>query len=518
MTYGIHILSHLISRFSRSASRISINIYTRTLSLLLLFAAGIFLPVMSPGAEKAAPMPSVLWIMLDDCRADALGCYGKPWAHTPHMDAIAREGVRFQTAIVQNPVCTPSRMCMKTGLYAHQTGVMAMGRPAQTPGKYRQRVRAESGRQNLLRAWTRHGITPQSIGKMHVFPEDWNQLAGFGALLNHHGEPTRLLKPEWHDRRLSVVRTKTHQWMVGGLLDVPAREFRQSRIGDLAVEQLTQLTSRDEPFFLRISFHAPHVACFVCPSHFVDPATIALPVPTEQELASKPQFERKNLHTYAGAPDLTRAQIDLARGTYYGMVRLVDDQVGRIMRTLKESGRMDDVIVVINSDQGFQLGEHGVWKKRDLYDTNVCVPFVIKAPGRVPAGKVVRQPVEMVDFVPTLMDLCGLPPPHDVAGRSLLPLLDGRADTWREACFSEHDHSEDMYDELRDGGGRRVMVRTKKWKLVFFWDERITNKEDGALYQLSADPFEQRNLYGDPDYQRIIDQLTQMTTEWDRES
>ena len=86
------------------------------------------------------------------------------------------------------------------------------------------------------------------------------------------------------------------------------------------------------------------------------------------------------------------------------MVSLVDDQVGRIMKALAESGRLDNTIVVINSDQGFQLGEHGLWKKRDFYDTNVRVPFVIRAPGRLPA-RVVEEPVEMIDFVPTLMDL-----------------------------------------------------------------------------------------------------------------
>ena len=103
-------------------------------------------------AKRLARMPNVLWIMLDDCRADALGCYGKSWARTPHMDAIAAQGVRFQTAIVQNPVCTPSRTCMKTGLYAHQTGVMAMGRPTETPGKYRESVRPKTEQENLLLA------------------------------------------------------------------------------------------------------------------------------------------------------------------------------------------------------------------------------------------------------------------------------------------------------------------------------------------------------------------------------
>ena len=466
-------------------------------------------------ATEPQRMPNVLWIMLDDGRADALSCYGKAWAKTPHMDAIAAAGVRFETAIVQNPVCTPSRTCIKTGLYAHQTGVMAMGKPTSVQGNYQNRIRPSSDQYNLLQAWSRHGITPMNIGKMHVFQEGWNQLASFQPLLNHNGKPTSLFKETWQGTILSQVKTKTHDWLIGGVVDVPVTEFRQSRIGDFAVDKLKHLTVKDEPFFLRVSFHAPHVACYISPSHLIAPETIDLPFPTPEELDQKPQFEQQNLHVYSGAPDLDRDQIQLARATYYGMVSLVDDQVGRLMTVLRESGKLQNTIVVINSDQGFQLGEHGLWKKRDFYDTNVCIPWIIQAPARLPAGKVVEEPVESIDFLPTLMDLCGMVPPDNIPGRSLLPLLEGKDDSWPEACFSEHDHSQDMYDELRDGGGRRVMVRTKEWKLVFFMDERLPH-QDPALYHLRHDPYEQHNLAVHSKYGSKVQELKQLATIWDQ--
>ena len=259
----------------------------------------------------------------------------------------------------------------------------------------------------------------------------------------------------------------------------------------------------------------PSCALPRAPSHYVDPSTIKLPFPSDEELASKPRFERESLHIYAGAPDLTEEEIGLARGTYYGMIRLVDDQVGRLLKVLEASDRLRNTIIVINSDQGFQLGEHGNWKKRDFYDTNVRVPLILSAPGRLPSRKVIQQPVAMVDFLPTLMELSGFDPPIDVEGRSLLPLIRGEVQEWRPACFSEHDHSEDIYPELRQGGGRRVMVRTQDWKLVYFMDERIQD-EDAALYDLRVDPYEQKNLAQDPAYQSIVEELKGMARAWDQ--
>ena len=355
----------------------------------------------------------------------------------------------------------------------------------------------------------------ENVGKTHAFREDWRQLGDAPRFLDNRGRPTSHLRPEWHRRLLSVVRTKTHQWMIGGLLDVPPGQIRTARLGDLALGRLREVVRSPDPFFLRVSFHAPHVACSTTPSYFVDPSRIDLPLPTPEEILGKPRYERENIHVYSGAPHLSREEIGLARGTYYGMIRAVDREVGRLLSVLEQAGRLQETIIVINSDQGFQLGEHGNWKKRDFYDTNVKVPFILRAPGLLPQGKVVTEPVEMVDFLPTLLELSGFDPPVGIPGRSLLPLIRGKVREWRQACFSEHDHAEDAYEELRRGGGRRVMVRTREWKLVFFMDERVPD-EDGALYQLRSDPWEQRNLYGDPAYNGVVAELKRMTREWDR--
>ncbi len=485
-------------------------------SLGISLAGGLALTGGTPTARSGeAKRPNILWIMMDDARADALGCYGRRWAATPHMDALAAGGVRFETAIVQNPVCVPSRKSMKSGHYPHTFGQTAMGRPADTEPAYLKTARDVP---NLLNAWKAVGMAPTNVGKTHIYQQDWGQHRNVAPVFDVFGRPRdEKVRARLQDvgSTYPEVVTKTHGWAIGGTVPLEPEELTTSQLGDLAVETLESLIGQGEPFFLRVSFHAPHVACVVPQSYFVDPSRIDLPLPTDEELRSKPRFEREQLHIYAGGHDLSREQIDIARGTYYGMVSLVDAQVGRLVDCLRRAGVFADTIVAINSDQGFQLGEHGLWKKRVFYEQNVKVPLVLHCPGRLPAGRVIEAPVELIDFVPTLMDLSGLDVPDDIRGRSLLPLIRGRITEWREACFSEIDHSMSMYDELRRGSGRRVMVRTKQWKLIWFMDERVAEK-DGALYNLKDDPDEQVNLYGRPEHADVTAYLERLCREWDR--
>ncbi len=486
------------------------------LTVLLAFAAaaGCAQAAGTPGGR-----PSILWIMMDDGRADAVGCYGKPWARTPHMDRLAAGGVRFDVAIVQNPVCVPSRRSMKTGFYSHQAGPVAMGKPPAKPGAYIDAagMKKINASPDLLSAWSTAGMKPVNVGKVHARRQSFDHRGDVPAFISVGGRLTKSGKEAGYPApdTFGALYTKTHHWMIGGVSPVEPEQTRTWRVGDKGVAVLRELASKKEPFFLRVSFHAPHVACVVPKPYFIDPGTIDLPLPTQEELDGKPAFERGPIRTYAAAPHLTPEQIGICRGTYYGMVSLVDTQVGRLLRVLESTGRLKDTIVAINSDQGFQLGEHGMWKKRVFYEQNVRVPFILHAPGRLPAGKVVAEPVEMVDFLPTLMALSGLEVPKGIRGRSLMPLIEGKVATWREACFSEIDHSQSMYQELRQGTGRRVMVRTKDWKLIFFMDDRVKVK-DGALYDLINDPGEKVNRYRDPACRKVIERLEKLAQAWDR--
>jgi len=487
-------------------------------------------PAREPKRKRYSKCPNILWIMMDDCRADALGCYGRKWPKTPCMDSIANRGVRFQTAIVQNPVCTPSRMSMMSGHYPHTFGVMAMGRPQDGVPPQKAKWNAP----NLLNAWKQAGIKTVNVGKMDAYDRDWDHRGDIPPFFNVWGKPGAYHSgrgEKWHidadfEKELKLklqqapspypaVVTETHKWAIGGTIPLEPEQISTSKLGDLAAETLEQLVQKDKPFFLRVSFHAPHVPLRVAPEYLIEPDKIDLPFPSDEELKNKPRFEREALRIYSGAPSLTKEQIQLARGTYYGMVAFVDIQVGKMVEVLENAGLMDNTIIVINADQGLLLGEHGLWKKRAFYDQNICVPFVLSCPGILPEGKVINEPVEMVDFLPTLMELSGLAVPDSISGRSLCGLIRGEVKKVRSACFAEIDHSRSMYKELRKGSGRRVMVRTRQWKLEYFMDKRVADK-DGSLYNLEKDSAEEHNLYGQPKYAGVIKELEGLAEEWDK--
>lgn len=465
----------------------------------------------------AAARPNILWINFDDCRADAFGCYGAPWARTPVIDAIAARGVRFQNAIVQSPVCVPSRRSMKTGCYVHRVGPMAMGKEPDVPAPYLDRdgIAAVNARPNLLDAFTGIGMKPVNVGKIHGFPESFDDRGGVPILLDVAGKPSAYFTQIFGESSTLLdaerVYTDTHRWQIGGVFDIDPAQTDTARLADKAIETLNGLTNNPDPFFFRVSFHAPHVPCYVPREAFIDPAEIDLPLPSAEELASKPRFEQGPLRTYCAAT-LTPEQIALARGTYYGMLAHADAQLGRIIEALQASGRLDNTIIAITSDQGFQLGEHGLWKKRLFYEANVRAPFILAGPG-LTEGKTIDAPVEFVDFLPTLLELAGGQPPRDIDGESLVPLMSGARASWREAVFSEIDHSQSMYAELR-GGGRRVMVRTPEWKLEEFMDPRIS-EPDGALYNLAEDPGERFNRFTDPASASILAKIRELARDWD---
>jgi len=491
-----------------------------------MFGAGLaswaaFPVLCGTGSKRPASVPrqpNIVWIMLDDCRYDAWGCYGRSWAVTPAMDRMAREGVRFDAAIIQNTVCIPSRKSMKSGYYAYEIGPLEMGREPDIPEDFidRERMKLLNASPNLLDSWTKRGMKPVNFGKIHAFPNSFDDRGDADVLFDVNGNPTpyftRMFGKSSKILEEERLFTKVHHWQIGGKLTVKPEETETWRLCDMALQGLKELESTGKPFFMRVSFHAPHVACYVPEEYFIDPSRITLPVPQAEELLTKPLFERGPLHTYSGA-DLTPEQIGLCRGTYYGMVSLVDAQLGRIVNELERTGQLENTIIAITSDQGFQLGEHGLWKKRVFYEANVRVPLVIRYPRHLPRGITIMEPVELVDFLPTLLDLSGMDVPGNIRGASLLPLIRGEKEKWRKACFSEIDHSQSMYDELRQGTGRRIMVRTREWKLDYFMDNRVKDK-DGALYNLEKDPDEKNNRYNDPGCRNIIIELEQLAREW----
>ena len=490
------------------------RIQTRFSRLALFAICSLFGPAVS---GDDAPVPNILWVILDDCRADAFGSYGQPWAKTPNFDRIAESGVRFETAIVQSMVCQPSRHSLLTGHYPHRLRHMAMGPPADPPPAYF-RGEVPTSRLDLPAALATLGMQPLTVGKTHH--GKWEQIAydkpppvdpSYKPVYGRVYPPVELVAPQKFPPRTA---RGGRRWPIGGTEMRPVEDSKPARITDAALETLKELCQKKKPFFLRVSYHAPHIPIRVPAEFMPEPESIRLPYPSDEELAQKPYFERLALAQYAGTTHMTRAELQVARATYYGMVSLVDAQFGRILRYLEEQEQFDNTLIAVNADHGLQLGEHGIHKKRSFYEQTVAVPFLLAWPGHLPRGEVISEPIEYLDFLPTVFDLVGVPVPEGIAGRSLVPLIRGEVKGWRKAVFCEIDHARSYYTALRVHTGRRIMVRTKDWKMIYFRDSRAPSK-DGALYHLAEDPGETKNLYKDPRYEDVRRDLERMVDAWD---
>ncbi|MFC1541454.1 sulfatase-like hydrolase/transferase [Candidatus Latescibacterota bacterium] len=224
----------------------------------MLAASGI---TMKPEAQtKDSKRPNILWIIMDDARADTVGCYGKSWVKTPAMDKIAENGVRFEFAIVQNPVCVPSRSSLLTGHYAHTIKMMAMGKPASDPPLYYKD--SDGDRPNLLEFWKNAGITPVNVGKRHGYDRFFADLGDTYPHFDVYGKPrTDFAKSIMAEKdpfgRYPEAITKTHKWAIGGRIPLKPEESSTWDIGTNAVNKLTELAEKDEPFFSESVFSRP---------------------------------------------------------------------------------------------------------------------------------------------------------------------------------------------------------------------------------------------------------------------
>jgi len=460
--------------------------------------------VETPAIRTEKRLPNILWIMTDDQRPDSLGCYGTPRARTPNIDRLAEQGVVFEHAIAQCPVCLPSRTSMLTGKYCHKVGILenVQGR---VPGSVRP----------LTSPFVEKGYQVVNIGKLHFagkapFPVS-KPSPGYGG----PAATPFALREGYDPKKYSVINLPTPvNVIIAGTYPLPEEQTEAA----LCVQQAIDFLRSDakEPFLLRVSIIAPHVP--VLPPRpydiLIDPSSISLPLPSEEELLSKPRYEREVLRPFQGNSTLTMQQIETARAHYYGLVAMVDNQVGKLLAALKDKGVMSNTIVAFTSDQGVQLGEHGIFKKRNFYEQTVKVPLILSWPGHLPERNKIASPVEMVDFLPTLVELAGLRFKGEIDGKSFLKLARDEVKTHRDATFSEIDYRVSQWPPLREGGGRRAMVRTERWKMCCFVSQP---EADGDLYDLERDPGETKNLFSDGRHSEVISTLTRLLNAWGAE-
>jgi arylsulfatase A-like enzyme len=483
--------------------------------LLMAMGGALVLSACSTNDQGPAvdQRPNILFVFADDHAAQAVGAYGSQINETPHIDRLAREGTVFRNAFVTNSICAPSRAVILTGKHSHLNGI------------FTNREHFDGAQVTFPKLLQQAGYQTAIIGKWHLKTEPtgfdyWEVLPGQGTYYN----------PDFRTAGGTVEHT-------GYVTDI---------ITDKVLDWLATRRDRQKPFMLMYQHKAPHRRWEPGPEHLAtyddmevrDPATLfddyanRTRAAKDQEmtiaehmderdlkLAPPPQLNEEQLQIWNAAyepknqafreaglegDDLVRWKYQRYIKDYLRTIASVDDNLGRVLDYLDESGLTEKTVVIYSSDQGFYLGEHGWYDKRWMYEESLRMPFIVRWPGVVEPGAESSELVQNLDFAQTFLDIAGVEAPADMQGRSLLPLLEGeRPPTWREAIYYQYYEFPAVHMVRRHYG-----VRTERYKLIYYYEI-----DEWELFDLESDPSELTSVYDDPEYRGIVDELKQRLQE-----
>ena len=463
--------------------------YVYQLACLLML-----LPVALRSDLLAAERPNVLFVLCDDLRQDALGCYGSKHVRTPNIDAIAARGVRFQNSFCTTSLCSPSRASILTGLYAHRHGVR--DNFTELPPRlthWPARLKSE-------------GYSTAYLGKWHMGENDDEPRPGFDWFITHKGQG------KYFDT----------EWNVNGQRRETPKGYYTHVVTDYALEWLKQQSS-EKPWALCLGQKAPH--SFYFPeekySHTFD--EVRVPYPSSAfALEDKPKWIRERLPTWHGIygplfewrksfpDDRPEAVKDFENmiHAYWGTVLSVDDSVGRLVAYLKESGQFENTLIVFLGDNGLLEGEHGMIDKRTMHEPSIRIPLMACGPG-IPEGRVISEQVLTLDIAPSLIELCGATPLPSIQGRSWAKLAASGDAEWRKAWFYEYNY-EKQFPYTPNVRG----VRTDEWKFIRYpHGDGSPDRHRAELYNLVEDPAELKNLADSADYKAVRTKLEKRLVE-----
>jgi arylsulfatase A-like enzyme len=478
----------------------------RTIIALLALAFG--LPSLHFTAGAATSRPNIIFIMTDDHAAHAISAYGSVINKTPHLDRLAKEGMRFDRCFAVNSICTPSRATILTGKYSHLNGVPVFNRfddSQPTVAKYLQKAGYHTG----------------MIGKWHLGSDP----TGFDHWIILPGQGV------YHDP--AFLTPEGRKVIQGYATDV---------ITDLALDFLKH-RPKDKPFFLMYHHKAPHRPWDPNEKYKAEFARKTIPEPPtlRDDYSTRTDAIRENRQRVFD--DMTRRDLKLeppadlqgparnqwfnAKPTeveivvngqkktltgdelnrwkyqrymqdYLACVQSVDDNVGRLLDWLEANGLRENTLVIYTSDQGFFLGDNGMYDKRFMYEPSIKMPFLARWPGVIKPGSAQSALAINPDFAPTFLEAAGVPVPQDMQGRSLVPLMKGQQPAdWRKSFYYRYYHDPGHHNTRAHYG-----VRTETHKLIYFW-----KKNQWEAFDLRNDPHELRNIYDDPKHAQVVAEL-----------
>ncbi|WP_293896945.1 sulfatase [Sporocytophaga sp.] len=459
------------------------SIIKRTLLLVMCtFILGTVSATAPPDKSKVNKKYNVLFIAVDDLNND-LGCYGNTFVKSPNIDRLATRGVRFDKAYTQFPLCSPSRSSLLTGTRPDVTGIYEL----QT-----------HFRKNL----------PDAVTLPQLFKNN-NYFSARVGKIYHYGVPNQIGTNglddsiSWSKRVNPIGRDKAEEAQIKNL--TPERHLgsalcwratggtdEEQTDGLIATEAIKIMEEKkNEPFFLAVGFFRPHTP-YVAPQKYFDlydENKVPLAIEKENDLADVPEAALFTKPSHWGLDEQKRRE---AQKAYYATVSFMDAQVGRLLDALDRLKLSENTIIVLWSDHGYNLGQHGQWMKQSLFENSARVPLIISVPGQ--GGKASSRTVELLDIYPTLAELCGLPAPKYLQGKSLTALLKNPAATWDKPAFTQV--------KRKDFMGRSI--RTERWRYTE-WDE---GKAGIELYDHQNDSNEFTNLANDPKYSETVKELS----------
>ncbi len=491
---------------------------------------------------------NVLFIMCDQLRFDYLSCAGHPHLKTPHIDKLAARGVRFTRAYVQSPICGPSRMSTYTGRYVRSHGSSWNGIPLRvgepTLGDHLRELgvrTALTGKTHMKadeEGMARLGIDPQSIIGVHASQcgfEPYERDDGlhpdgrydpnprYDSYLRENGFDASNPWEHWANSAEGPDGEILSGWLLGHAgkpARVPQEHSETPYMTARAMDFMREAEAGDQPWCLHLSYIKPHWPYIVpAPYHDMFAAADVLPV-------VRSEAERSDAHPVFAAYMQERVAKAFSREevrrrvipAYMGLIKQVDDQIGRLMAFMAERGLIETTLIVFTSDHGDYLGDHWLGEKQLFHDVSAKVPLIIADPspeaGRT-RGTVDDRLVEAIDLAPTFLDwFGGAPKPHILEGRSLMPLLHGAVDVvLRRYAVSEYDMLYDrprLWLDLPADDAKMVMVTDARWKYIHIEGFRP------MLFDLEKDPHELVDLGADPAMAEVRSRMEAAHFAWAR--
>lgn len=435
------------------------------------------------GLLQGNPRPNILFIMSDDHASHAISAYGSRINKTPNIDRLAKEGVRLENCFCTNSICTPSRAAILTGQYSHKNGVNTLN------------DKLDPKSRSVAKYLQADGYQTAMIGKWHLGSEPqgfdhWRILPGQGAYYD----------PEF----IEASGRKKYQGYCTDLITDFTLDFLNGR-------------DKEKPFFVMCHHKAPHRAWDPGPKYkdFLKDQTIPEPSNLYEEPRHKEKMsvgQDQTLRDLKVKPPegltgdaLRKWAYQLYIKDYLRCVQSVDDSVGRVLDYLDNNNLRENTLIIYTSDQGFFLGDHGLYDKRLMYEESLRMPFLARYPKEIKAGTVNGDIILNIDFAHTFMDFAGLGRDQYMDGESFRTNLQDRtAENWRKSMYYRY--------WMHDDGDHHVPghygVRTKDHKLICF----PAGGAQWEFYDLRRDPKEMRNAYADTAYQLTIKRMKQELT------